>query len=296
MSAHTVRRLKRIFVGAFVVMAIATLVGFDVIASEQAAARDDPARLAEARRAKILSMAEPLLARGENVQELKEKLAELSASARRGAAELKKAELSVEVAKISLNEYLQGVFPSDIQTAEGDVALASSDLARAEDRKAWADKMLKKGNISESEHLADVFALKKAEFAVQQAKTIREVLEKYTKGKEVKRHDRCIKDAEENVAEKKALALLATTKLPALEQQIQDESLTTGETQVLVLLDQVAQLEDKGQTDQADAKIDEAGRLFQTEQARRTELKYKNVMRRVRKRIEDQKGATQPGR
>ncbi len=153
---------------------------------------------------------------------LKDTLTTQKIATRKAEAEYKQATLSLEVTKISVDEYINGTYPSDIQTADGEKALANSDLARAADRKEWADKMLLQKLLSESQHLADVFALQKARFTLQQSITKRDVLEKYTYKKEKTELDANVEKAESDMLAKEQTFALEQSKEDKLETQIKN--------------------------------------------------------------------------
>src|SRR6185437_3160178 len=96
------------------------------------------------------------------------------------------AKLTREVAEIAVTEYEEGIFKQDMQTVLGEIKLAQADLTRSGDRVDWSTRMLKKGYVSMAQKVADDLAFQKAKFAVEQAETKRDVLQKYTKGKTIK--------------------------------------------------------------------------------------------------------------
>jgi HlyD family secretion protein len=151
---------------------------------------------------------------------LQDSLTTQKIATRKAEAEHKQALLTLEVAKISVQEYEKGTYPSDIQTADGELALANSDLARAKDRKDWADRMLKQQLLSESQHLADVFALQKAEFTLKQATTKRMVLEKYTRDKELTELNANVEKAKSDTLAKEQTYALEKSKEDKLVTQI----------------------------------------------------------------------------
>jgi HlyD family secretion protein len=62
-------------------------------------------------------------------------------------AALRQAQLNFEVAEISVREYQEGLYRQNLQSMEGLIFLARSDLERAEDRLRWSEKMLEKGYL-----------------------------------------------------------------------------------------------------------------------------------------------------
>ncbi|MGE3820095.1 MAG: sigma-70 family RNA polymerase sigma factor [Isosphaeraceae bacterium] len=96
------------------------------------------------------------------------------------------AKLTREVAEVAVKEYDDGIFPSELRRIQGEIALAESDLKRAEDRVLWSDKMLERGFVSPSQNASEKIQLQKVRFALEQAQTRRNVLEKHTRGKTAK--------------------------------------------------------------------------------------------------------------
>src|SRR5262249_421413 len=55
------------------------------------------------------------------------------------------ARLTREVAEIAVKEYKEGIFQQELATVEGEIALAKSDMKRAEDELEWANRIERKG-------------------------------------------------------------------------------------------------------------------------------------------------------
>jgi HlyD family secretion protein len=96
------------------------------------------------------------------------------------------ARLSREAAEYALKEFEEVFYPQDLATAQGQIALAQSDLERAIDRLKWSTKMREKGQLSQATTIADQLTQQQAEFELEQARIQLEVLEKYTKEKQRK--------------------------------------------------------------------------------------------------------------
>jgi hypothetical protein len=97
-----------------------------------------------------------------------------------------KARLAREIAEIRLLEYQEIVLPQDPAAADGEVALAESDLSRATDRLEWAKRMFAKGFVGQAQRVSEELAMKKAQFALEQARAKKLVLAKFTKDKTIK--------------------------------------------------------------------------------------------------------------
>jgi HlyD family secretion protein len=85
-------------------------------------------------------------------------------------------------AEIALATYIKQNFGPEIGTAKGDVALADSDLARAEDRAEWSKRMREKGFVTAAQQIADELALQRAKFTAKEARTKLGELEKFIQG------------------------------------------------------------------------------------------------------------------
>jgi hypothetical protein len=107
-------------------------------------------------------------------------------AALKAEAHYHKARLDREIAEIKLLDYQEGALPQDLATVEGEVALAESDLSRAEDRLQWAKRMFAKGFVSQAQRISEELATRKARFTLEQAQAKKLVLVKFTKEKTVK--------------------------------------------------------------------------------------------------------------
>ena len=101
-------------------------------------------------------------------------------------AAYQQAKLTREVAEIAVKEYVEGVYLQERATIKGEIKLAESDLARAEDRVDWATRMLDKGYVSKAQQVSEDLNFQKAKFALEQAQRKMKVLEDFTKAKTIK--------------------------------------------------------------------------------------------------------------
>jgi hypothetical protein len=86
----------------------------------------------------------------------------------------------LEIAEMSLREYVEAIYPQEVAVLDGEIALAGSDLVGAIDRLEWSKKMSSRGQVSNEVHLANQLELNRASFALEQVRTKFEVLRKYT--------------------------------------------------------------------------------------------------------------------
>jgi HlyD family secretion protein len=139
----------------------------------------------------------------------------------RAAADLEQAKKTREVAEIAKKEYLEGTFPSEEQSAEGQIKLNQSDLIRAQERVEWSDRMLAIGYVTSSNNRAEHLTLQKTEFSLQEAQTKLYVLRNFTKVKQVKELEANIEKARSDELAKEATYNLEKAKEKKLETQIE---------------------------------------------------------------------------
>ncbi len=106
--------------------------------------------------------------------------------ARKAEAAYHKARLEREIAEIKVLEYEEVTLPEDLAGARAEVALAESELSRATDRLEWAKRMFAKGFVGQAQRVSEELAMKKAQFALAQARTKTLVLAKLAKGRNTK--------------------------------------------------------------------------------------------------------------
>ena len=138
-------------------------------------------------------------------------------NARQAEALHEQATLTREVAEVAVAEYEQGTFRQSLQTIQGDIAMAEADLKRAEDRLEWSRKMREKRFVSDAQFTADRFGHEKARFVLEQARTSKDVLLKYTKEKTLKELRSEVEKARSDELAKKRTLDLERAKARALE-------------------------------------------------------------------------------
>jgi hypothetical protein len=96
------------------------------------------------------------------------------------------AKLTREVAELALKEYDAGIYRQDLQTVNGEIALAESNLRRARDRVSWTEKMHIKQQLEKGQLAYEQLAIQQAKYDLEQSQTKKHVLEDYTKEKTLK--------------------------------------------------------------------------------------------------------------
>lgn len=149
---------------------------------------------------------------------LKDQLTNQRITVQQAEAAYQNSKLTREVAEIAKDEYIEGTYMQDIRQAEGEKALAETEMLRAKDRLAWANEMYRKGYLSATQKVAEEANLQRATFNKEQAETKITVLKEYTKRKmltdlnsniEKARSDELAKEATLNLEKEKENKLVA---------------------------------------------------------------------------------------
>ena len=106
------------------------------------------------------------------------------------------AELTFTFAKQDLDQYKEGLYPNDLQTAETQVTIAREELLRAEDTYEKSKKLYDVNYLAESELLANALAKTKAELTVKLRESDLEVLKDYTYRRQIDQLESDLKQAE----------------------------------------------------------------------------------------------------
>ena len=151
---------------------------------------------------------------------LKDSLTNQKITTQQAEASYRQSRLTREVAEYAVKEYVEGVYKQDYETSRGEIALAKSDLERAADRVTWSKSMYGKGYVSKATQIADELSLERAKFDLEQAMTQLDVLEKYTKDKQIKSLSSDVEKARADELSKESSWKLEQTKEAKLERQI----------------------------------------------------------------------------
>lgn len=135
-------------------------------------------------------------------------------------AAYQQSKLTREVAEIAVREYEEGIYTQEKATINGEIKLAESDLARAEDRVAWSNKMFKKGYVSMAQKVSEELNYQKAQFSLEQAQSKLRVLEEYTKAKTIKELKSDVEKARSDELAKEQTLQIEREKEAKYEKQI----------------------------------------------------------------------------
>jgi HlyD family secretion protein len=98
----------------------------------------------------------------------------------RARADLRQAQLDLEVAKTALSEYRDGLMLQTLRQMQGQVSLAESDYERGLNRLEWSRSMLAKGYLSRSSVTNDAFLLEGQSLSLTQNRTALRLFEKFS--------------------------------------------------------------------------------------------------------------------
>ena len=132
------------------------------------------------------------------------------------------AESDVAVARIGIEEYLEGTFRSLQTTAKKDVVIAESNLKSAKNALEHAEKMFRKGYSSKLDLEAQHDAVEHAQLELDVKKTDLDALEKFTKAKELETLKGLLKIAEARNAAEGASLELEEARLKRAEDQLKN--------------------------------------------------------------------------
>lgn len=131
-------------------------------------------------------------------------------------------ESDVAVAKISITEYLEGTYRTEMQTAQSNVAIGEEDLRVAQNVVDHAERMFRKGYISKLELDGSRYSVEHARLQLALYETQVDALERFTKPKQLKELESTLKAKEAKLASDKAALDLEKARLARAEKQLEN--------------------------------------------------------------------------
>lgn len=129
-------------------------------------------------------------------------------------ADFTKAELNLEVAKLAVGEYRDGLMEQSLKALKGQIALTRADHERAVDRFGWARRMLQKGYLSRAQVGTEESNLAHIEHKLKMSETELQRFEVWTAPKSLK-----ILDADVLMAQ--SIYTYHTSRRAAAEERLQ---------------------------------------------------------------------------
>ena len=129
-------------------------------------------------------------------------------------------ESDAEVAKINVQEYLEGTYRADKQTLQKDIKIAESSHLAAQDSTNYARRMAKKGYFNQTALLSSEDAEEHSKLELEVLQTKLDVLDRYGKVKSVLELDGILKAKVARLASDKAALDLEKDRLDRIEEQL----------------------------------------------------------------------------
>ena len=129
------------------------------------------------------------------------------------------AEENFGAAEIAVQEYAEGTFVKELQTADANINIAQENLRSSEKLLEHTRKMSRKGFTTSLQVEADEFAVERSKLELLSAKTAKDVLEKFSKRKMLKELEAKREAARALVTSEQAAFNLEKSKLERLERQ-----------------------------------------------------------------------------
>jgi RND family efflux transporter MFP subunit len=132
-------------------------------------------------------------------------------------AALVQAEKDYNVAKIAVQEYIEGTYRKEVQELDKQITIAMENLRSAENTFQHTQGMFRKGYVSPLQLETQQFSVERAKLDLDTAKTAKEVLEKFTKVKTVEDLESKLATAEAKKNSEKAAFELEESRLKRLQ-------------------------------------------------------------------------------
>ncbi|RLT10974.1 MAG: efflux RND transporter periplasmic adaptor subunit [Planctomycetota bacterium] len=143
-------------------------------------------------------------------------------------------ESDVAIAKINIQEYLEGTFRTDKQTLKKDIKIAESQLLAAQNLVLHTTKMNRKGFTTELQLKSDQDSAEHKQIELDVLHTKLDVLERYTKAKKIEELNGILKAKEAKMASDQAGLKLEKDRLDREEDQLPRCNIT-AETSGMVI-------------------------------------------------------------
>ncbi len=131
------------------------------------------------------------------------------------------AEKNFAVAKLAVDEYLQGTYVQAVQDQDAQITIAEENLRSAQNSLDHSKRMFRKGYISSLDLESQTFSVQRAQLELDSARTAKEVLVKFTKLKTVQELESARDTAEAQSRSEGASFELEQSRLKRLEAQLE---------------------------------------------------------------------------
>jgi HlyD family secretion protein len=153
-------------------------------------------------------------------------------------SDIDKAELTLRFARQDLEQYLEGIYPKDVNELEAKIRLSQEQVKRAEDVNDWSKRLYEEKYLSESEYLADRLSLQGRKLERDVALSNVDLLKNFTYHRQIEQLTSDVNQASmalERTNRKAAADVIqakAELKARELEYKRQQEKMTKTEDQL----------------------------------------------------------------
>jgi HlyD family secretion protein len=130
------------------------------------------------------------------------------------------ATLDVEIALLAVREYRDGVVQETHKEMEGAIALAKSDLSRAEDHLAWTKRMNKKGYTSIAQIVSEKHGVSQLDYSLKRQLMSFDLFERFTQPKTEKTLEKQVLAAQTSLNTEKLRLQRQLDRLALLKKQV----------------------------------------------------------------------------
>jgi len=111
-------------------------------------------------------------------------------------SDIELAQLNLKFAKQDLDQYLEGIYPKDVNEQNAKIRLAEEDLKRAEDVNDWSKRLYEEKYLSETEYLADRLSVQRRKLERDVAVSDLDLLKNFTHQRQIDQYTSDVNQAE----------------------------------------------------------------------------------------------------
>jgi HlyD family secretion protein len=139
----------------------------------------------------------------------------------RAKADHLQADLDVQIARLAVREFEEGIVHETIEDFEGKILLARSDLERASDRLSWSRRMNQKGYIPAATVTSDLFRKDQMAVSLAQQESAYALFKKFTAPKTVRELEGAVQGASATLEYQDLRLHRQLERLATLEKQVE---------------------------------------------------------------------------
>ncbi|NIT03323.1 efflux transporter periplasmic adaptor subunit, partial [Candidatus Saccharibacteria bacterium] len=111
-------------------------------------------------------------------------------------SDIELAQLTLKFARQDLEQYVEGIYPKDVNEQNAKIRLAEEDLKRAEDVNDWSKRLYEEKYLSETEYLADRLSVQRRKLERDVAASDLDLLENFTYQRQIDQYTSDVNQAE----------------------------------------------------------------------------------------------------